>query len=273
MSELTFPKDFINRIINGDCLEVMKDIPNESIDMILCDLPYGIIDCEWDKTISIDELWNEYPRIISDVGSIVLFSSGKFTSHLIRSDLEMFKYKYVWIKNNTTNFVHAKNRPLSKHEDILVFSKAPMGHKSLLKEKRMVYNPQGLIERKQNIKSGKRRFGTYIGNRPSHKKEFERTHTNYPTDVLMKYPEPSANTKLHTSQKPVALCEFLIKTYTNENDIVLDNCIGSGTTAVACKKSNRKFIGIEIDSDYCDIANQRLKKTKLSEPITNWIGF
>ena len=192
---------------------------------------------------------------------------------LVTSNFEMFKYKYIWIKNNTTNFVHAKNRPLTKYEEILIFSKAPMGHKSLLKEKRMVYNPQDLIAIHQNIKSGKRRFGTYVGNRPSHKKMFKRMYSNYPTDVLIDYPEPSAGDKQHTSQKSLPLCEFLIKTYTNEGDLVLDNCIGSGTTIVASKRTNRKFIGIEIDSDYCGIANQRLENTKLSEPITKWIHF
>lgn len=247
-----------HKIICGDCLEVMPEIPNNPIDMVLCDLPYGATACEWDKLIPINKLWSEYSRIISDIGSIVLFSNGQFTPRLMSSNLEMFKYKYVWIKNNTTNFVHSKNRPLTKHEDILVFSKAPMGHKSLLKEKRMVYNPQGLIETNQIIKAGKGRFGTVAGKRPSHKKEFKRTHTNYPTDVLIDYPEPSANIKQHTSQKPIALFEYLIKTYTNEGDLILDNCVGSGTTLVASERLKRNSIGIDLLEKWCETSYKRL---------------
>lgn len=259
---------FINRIINDDCLNVLPEIPDKSIDMILCDLPYGTTDSKWDKMIPIDELWKEYKRIIKDIGVISLYGNGIFSIKLICAEPKLFKYKYVWIKNNTTNFVHAKNRPLTKHEDILVFSKAPMGHKSLLKEKRMIYNPQGLIEVNQIINAGKGRFGTIAGERPSHEKEFKRTHTNYPTDVLTNYPEPSANTKQHTSQKPVLLCEYLIKTYTNENDLILDNCIGSGTTAVACINTNRRFIGIEISKEYCNITHERLKN--IQSKIANY---
>lgn len=251
-------KTKLNKIYCCDCLKGMQAIPDKSIDMILCDLPYGTTACKWDSIIPQKELWNNYKRVISDNASIILFSSGRFTPYLMASNLKMFKYKYVWLKNNTTNFVHAKNRPLTEHEDILVFSKAPMGHKSQLGDKRMEYNPQGLIEINKVIKAGRGRFGTVAGIRPSHRKEFKRTHTSYPTDVLTGFPEPSANCKQHTSQKPIALCKYLIKTYTNEGDIVLDNCMGSGTTAVACKKLNRNFIGFETEQKYVDIANKRL---------------
>ena len=261
----------INQIHQGDCLELMQDIPDKSVDLILCDLPYGTTACSWDIILPFDRLWKEYNRIISDVGSILLFSSGTFTAHLISSNLKLYKYKFVWVKNNTTNFVHAKNRPLTNHEDILVFSKAPMGHNSLLGNKRMVYNPQGLIEINKNIKAGKGRFGTTAGIRPSHKDVFKRTHTGYPTDILWQFAEPSANEKEHTSQKPIELCEYLIRTYTNKGNLILDNCIGSGTTAIASKITLRNFIGIELEQKYVDIANKRLSQTRIGENLENEI--
>lgn len=248
-------------LYNADCLEKMKDIADKSVDMILADLPYGTTACKWDSILPQDKLWSDYKRIISDVGSIVLFSSGQFTPYLMASNLEMFKYKYVWVKQNTTNFVHAKNRPMTEHEDILVFSNAPMGHLTQLGERRMVYNPQGLTEINKDIKLGNGRFGTVAGKRPSHKEVFKRTHTGYPTDILWQFNEVATNKKLHTSEKPIELLEYLIKTYTNENDLVLDNVMGSGTTGVACKNLNRNFIGIELDKTYFEIAKARIDNT------------
>jgi site-specific DNA-methyltransferase (adenine-specific) len=237
----------------------MKDIPDKSIDMILCDLPYGTTASEWDKLIPSDKLWEQYNRIIKDNGSVLLFANGLFEPRAMLSNLKDYKYKWVWIKNNSTNFVHAKNRPLTKHEDILVFSKAPMGHISQLGTKRMKYNPQGLIRVDKTIKAGKGRFGTVAGIRPSHKEEFIREYTNYPNDVLLNFPEVSAGKKMHTNEKPVALLEYLIKTYTNKNDVVLDNCMGSGSTGVACINTNRNFIGIELDEKYFEIAKKRIE--------------
>ena len=245
------------RLACGDCLEVMEEI--NSVDMILCDLPYGTTACKWDSVIPFDPLWKHYKRIISDTGSIVLFSSGQFTPSLMLSNPQMFKYKYVWVKRNSTNFVHAKNRPMTKHEDILIFSNAPMGHISQLSEKRMTYNPQGLEGINEYIKSGESRSGTVAGKRPSHKKTFERTHTGYPTDVLWQFDEVAAGKKLHTSEKPVSLLGYLIRTYTNENTVILDNCMGSGTTGVAAMQLGRKFIGIELDPKYFDIACKRIE--------------
>jgi site-specific DNA-methyltransferase (adenine-specific) len=256
-----------NKVICGDCLEVMKDIPDKSIDMILCDLPYGTTACKWDSILPQDRLWDEYKRIISDVGSVVLFCSGQFTPYLMASNLEMFKYKYVWVKQNTTNFVHAKNRPMTEHEDILIFSKAPMGHISQLGERRMIYNPQGLTEINKDIKLGNGRFGTVAGKRPSHKEVFKRTHTGYPTDILWQFNEVATNKKLHTSEKPIPLLEYLIKTYTNEGDLVLDNCIGSGTTAIASIRTKRNWIGIEKDEKYCEIANKRILEELKQQPL------
>ena len=248
-------------IIHGDCLEEMKNIKDKSINMILCDLPYGTTECKWDSKIDLDKLWFEYRRIIKDNGVICLFGNGYFSFELLKGGADLFKYKYVWIKTNSTMFVHSKNRPLVKHEDILVFSKAPMGHKSLLREKRMPYNPQGLVLYNKKIKKGKGRFGTVIGNRPSHKDEVLREFTNYPCDVL-EYPENIGN-KVHTCQKPIELCKFLIKTYTDENDIVLDNCAGSFSTLVACQETNRGGIGIEIEEKYVNIGKDRLNQKTL----------
>lgn len=244
----------------GDCLELMKDIPDGSVDLILCDLPYGTTASNWDKEIPADELWDEYNRIISKNGSVLLFASGLFEPRVMLSNITDYKYKWVWVKNNSTNFVHAKNRPMTKHESILVFSKAPMGHISQLGERRMIYNPQGLIAVNKTIKAGKGRFGTVAGVRPSHKSEFLREYTNYPVDVLVDFPEPTANEKKHTNQKPVSLLEYLVKTYTNNGDTVLDNCMGSGSTGVACVNTGRKFIGMELDNTYFQIAKDRIEE-------------
>lgn len=248
-------------LFNGDCLEIMPMLIEKGIkvDMILCDLPYGTTACEWDKLIPADKLWDCYNKLLNPQGSVVLFSSGLFTPRVMLSNLDAYKYKWTWIKNNSTNFVHAKNRPMTKSEDILVFSNASMGHVSILGNRRMIYNPQDLIPYNKVIKAGKGRFGTIAGERPSHKSEFTRDYTNYPNDVLTNFPELSANKKLHTSQKPVGLCEYLIKTYTNEGATVLDNCMGSGTTGVACKRTNRNFIGIELDKKYFEIAKERIR--------------
>lgn len=256
-------------IKQGDCLDLMKDIPDKSIDMILCDLPYGTTASEWDKLIPGDKLWRHYKRIIKDNGSILLFACGSFVPMVMMSNLNDYKYKYVWIKNTATNFVHSKNRPMTKHEDILVFSKAPMGHKSLLGDKRMIYNPQGLKPINKVKKASPNRFGTTAGIRKSHVKEYEQKYTNYPSDVISDFPELSSSKKTHPNEKPISLLEYLIKTYTNENDIVLDNCMGSGSTGVACINTNRKFIGFELDEKYFEIAKNRLeenyKKTKQME--------
>jgi site-specific DNA-methyltransferase (adenine-specific) len=248
-----------NQIIQGDCLIEMQKIEAKSIDMVLCDLPYGTTASKWDSILPSTILWSQYERIIKDNGAIVLFASGQFSPYLLSSNLSLFKYKYVWIKQNTTNFVHAKNRPMTEHEDILVFSKAPMGHTSQLGERRMIYNPQGLTEINKDIKLGNGRFGTIAGKRPSHKEVFKRTHTGYPTDVLWQFNEVATNHKLHTNEKPIPLLEYLIKTYTNEGDLVLDNAAGSGTTGVAARNLNRNFILIEKEPEYIKIINERLK--------------
>lgn len=247
----------------GDCLEEMCYINDKSVNLVLCDLPYGTTASNWDKNIPMKYLWEHYDRILKDNGTVLLFANGIFTARVMASNLEEYKYRWVWVKNNSTNFVHAKNRPMVKSEDILVFSKGSMGHKSQLGDKRMVYNPQGLIRIDKKMKGGKGNFtNTLAGKRPSHTDEFVREYTNYPEDVLTNFPELRPKNKLHPNEKPISLLQYLIKTYTNEGDIILDNCMGSGTTGVACKNLNRNFIGIELDKEYFNIAKERIEETQ-----------
>ena len=185
-----------------------------------------------------------------------MFGSEPFSTKLRASNLRLYKYDWIWIKTLSAGFVHAKNMPLKKHEIISVFSLGSMGHKSTLKEKRMNYNPQGLTYKKQQHNNALKKFGGVVGKRPSQKDSFVSEWTNYPVSVL----EFASETGMHPTQKPVALFEYLIKTYTNENNLVLDNCMGSGTTGVACQHLNRNFIGIELDEGYFNIAKQRIEK-------------
>ena len=256
------------QLFHGDCLEIMKNIPDKSVDLILCDLPYGSTASSWDIIIPFDKLWEQYERLIKDNASIILFSNGLFTAQLMTSNMNLYKYKYTWLKKVPTFFMHAKNRPLVKHEDILIFSKAKMGHEGQLKN-RMTYKPQGLVSCSKKI-NGKRKNGNYMTSRKSHK-EYTQEYTNYPTDILENFDEESSAKKLHPNQKPVSLLEFLIKTYTDENGIVMDNCMGSGSTGVATKNSNRQFIGIEKDEKYFNIAKQRIEgvTVKVSEKDEN----
>lgn len=246
----------------GDCLELMQELPDGSIDLVLCDLPFGTTASNWDKQIPMNELWKQYNRVLKSTGTTILFANGIFTPRVMLSNLDDYKYRLVWIKNNSTNFVHAKNRPMVKSEDILVFSKGSMGHKSQLGDRRMTYNPQGLIRIDKTIKLGNGRFGTVAGVRPSHKEEFTREYTNYPTDVLTDFPDLPPNRKYHTNEKPVKLLEWLIKTYSNENEIVLDNTMGSGSTCVASINTNRHYIGFELEEKYFNIAKDRIEISK-----------
>ena len=246
----------LNKIYNEDGLEGMKKIADKSIDMILCDLPYGTTANKWDTVIPLDRLWKQYERIIKDNGAIVLTASQPFTTDLISSNRKLFKYEWIWIKNNSTGFVHARNMPMKKHENILVFSKASMGHMSLLGDKRMNYNPQGVIYTDETRKIRATRHGRNLGARPNQVGKEYKGAKNFPTSIL----QFKNDGKLHPTQKPVALFEYLIKTYTNEGETVLDNCIGSGTTAIACLNTNRNFIGFELDEEYWKIANERIEK-------------
>lgn len=250
-------------IYNEDCLEGMKTLPDKSIDMILCDLPYGTTACEWDTIIPLEPLWQQYKRIIKDDRVIILMASQPFTSSLVMSNLGMFKYEWIWNKSTSAGFIHAKNMPLKRHENILVFSVSKIAHKSLSK-RRMIYNPQGLV-RVNKLHKRPYTFAssglTIIGDRPSHRKEFNVEYENYPISIL-DFKEGN-NNHIHPTQKPIALFEYLIKTYSNKGDMVLDNCMGSGTTAIACKRLNRHYIGFEINPEYCKVAEKRLENLQL----------
>ncbi len=235
----------------GDCLELLPSISDKSIDMILTDLPYGVTACDWDIIIPFEPLWKEYKRIIKDNGNIVLTASQPFTSKLIISNIDMFKYCWVWEKSQGVNFVNAKNTPLKIHEDILVFSPGTCANKS---NKKMKYFPQEIIKyhRKRHVSSKK---DTYLGDRPNQdNKEYIQQYKNYPTSIIF-FPKSLV---IHPTQKPIALFEYLIKTYTNEGDMVHDSCLGSGTTLEACMNLNRNCIGFEIDPQWEEIYKKRL---------------
>ncbi|MCP1354646.1 DNA-methyltransferase [Aneurinibacillus migulanus] len=246
----------LNRIYQRDCIEGMQMIPNKSIDMILCDLPYGTTACNWDTIIPFDPLWTEYERVIKDNGVIALTASQPFTTALIASNMRLFKYCWYWNKSKPNGFQHAKNRPMTKVEEVCIFSKAPMGHVSQLGDRRMRYNPQG-------VKSvGKKKVtnvahGRMMGARPNQAGREYEAFTGFPHNVL-EFANVTGSSALHPTQKPVELFEYLIKTYTIEGETVLDNCMGSGTTAVACVRTSRNFIGFETEPKYIEIANKRL---------------
>jgi site-specific DNA-methyltransferase (adenine-specific) len=247
----------------GDCLEKMKDIADKSIDMILCDLPYGTTVCKWDVVIPFEPLWGQYKRIIKDKGAIVLTASQPFTSALVMSNTEMFKYEWIWEKSRPSGFAQAKNKPLKSHESICIFSKGVTVH-AIQSSRRMTYNPQGTNTCNRTVKNSesqlKKGSDSVFSKRPSHKKEFIQNMTNYPRTVLR---FASVGVPAHPTQKPVALFEYLIKTYTNEGEMVLDNCMGSGTTGVACVNLNREFVGIELDKAYFDIAKNRVESAQI----------
>lgn len=230
---------------HGDCLELMKAIPDNSVDLILCDLPYGVTDCEWDSVIPFAPLWEQYNRIAKENAAVVLFSVQPFTTKLIQSNMKHFRYCWYWKKNNKTGAPFAKVQPMRCIEDICVFYK----HKPL-------YNPQGLVELKKPIQRREKAAGNVY--RTQHK-EYAQKYTNYPSHLLRFANEAAGNkARLHPTQKPVALLEYLIKTYTNEGATVLDNCMGSGSTGVACVNTGRNFIGMELYKPYFEIAKKRI---------------
>jgi site-specific DNA-methyltransferase (adenine-specific) len=228
----------------GDCLDVMKRIPDGSVDMILCDLPYGTTSCSWDTVIPFEPLWREYWRVAKPRAAVVLCSAEPFSSALRMSCIDRFKYDWVWEKTRKLGFTNAKNKPMNDHEMIQVFSEGTCANRS---PRRMNYFPQGLIEINKIVSgvkacaaddaNGGHKFG-----RKSHKAEHLQTHTNYPSQILRVASEGST---VHPTQKPVALFEYLIRTYTNPGDVVLDNCAGSGTTAIACENLDRHWVCIE----------------------------
>ncbi len=244
-------------LYKGDCLEEMKKITDGSVDMILCDLPYGTTACAWDSVIPFEPLWAEYRRIVRGNAAIVLTASQPFTTALISSNYDWFKYCWVWEKNRPTNFAHAKNKPMKKHEDVCVFSPGTTVH-ATQSANRMTYNPQGLTRIDRPVKAAKRKnpVDTFFSPRESHG-DYVQNATGYPHSILQ---FSTDMTGLHPTAKPVALMEYLIRTYTNEGEVVMDNCMGSGTTGVACANTGRKFIGIERDDTYFDIAKNRIEQ-------------
>jgi site-specific DNA-methyltransferase (adenine-specific) len=237
----------INKIYNEDCLEGMKRIADGSIDMILCDLPYGTTQNKWDSIIPLDKLWEQYERIIKPNGAIVLTAQTPFDKLLGASNLKLLKYEWIWEKTKKTGHLNSKKMPLKKHENVLVFYK-----------KLPAYNPQGLTKLdKPVIRRGKDN-GTNYGKSD---KDSWKNFTGYPHDILR---FDSVAKPVHPTEKPVALFEYLIKTYTNPGELVLDNCMGSGTTAIACMNTERNFIGFEMGKGYYDIACKRIEKLKES---------
>lgn len=235
----------INKVLHGDCLELMKDIPNGSIDMILCDLPYGTTACKWDTIIPFEPLWEQYKRIIKDNGAIVLTASQPFTSALVMSNPKMFKYQWVWDKIIPSGMSYARHQPMRQHEDVLVFCNG-----------KTLYNAQ-MIKRVLAIKGGGMSKGETTNNlnlMPLHK-----TYDYKNPTTLLKF-DKIRRGAAHPTQKPVPLFEYLIKTYTNEGDIVLDNCAGSGTTAIACLNTERNYILMEKEEKYFNIINDRIRK-------------
>jgi site-specific DNA-methyltransferase (adenine-specific) len=243
------------RLFQGDCLELMRFIPDGSVDLVLADLPYGTTACAWDAVIPFEPLWREYARVLRPFAAVVLTSTQPFTTALIASNLPQFKYQWVWEKSRPSGFAQAKNMPLKSHEDVCVFSAGVTVHASQ-SDRRMPYNPQGLVQLAEPITLEKKSWSdSSFSKRPSHK-AYQQTQTGYPRSVLR---FPSESLTDHPTQKPVPLFEYLIRTYTNEGDTVLDNTMGSGTTGVACANTGRRFIGIEQDARYFAIAEQRIK--------------
>jgi len=239
-------------IAKGDCLELMKSIKDGSVDMILCDLPYKITACKWDKLIPFELMWEQYNRIIKDKGAIVLTASQPFTSALVMSNPKMFKYEWIWEKTRFTGNLNATIMPLKAHENVLVFCKGKTPYFPIKTEA-----PEHMVDKRKNINpSYVKGGGVYNNSKPFVNIRKKDDGTRYPTSI-QKFKNPNNNT-MHPTQKPVELMEYLINTYTNEGETVLDNCMGSGTTGVACINTNRRFIGIEQDDKYFDICVERL---------------
>ncbi len=243
------------QVITGDCLDVLPTLAAGSVDAIITDLPYGTTACSWDEVIPFAPMWAQVKRLLKPRGAFVTTASQPFTSKLVMSNLGWFKYEWTWIKNRPTGAQHSKNRPMVKHENIVVFSPAPMGHVSLLGDSRMAYTPLGIKDAGVKVVKEKGTHGKHIGARPNQVGRQYISQTGFPNTILKFSKEES---HIHTSQKPVALYEYLIRTYTNEGDTVLDFTCGSGTTGVACVQTGRNFIGIELDPGYADIARARI---------------
>jgi len=232
-------------MINVECLQVMATIQDKSVDMILCDLPYGTTQCLWDIIIPFEKLWNQYERIIKDNGAIILFGAEPFSSHLRMSNLKLFKYDIIWGKIKGTGFLNAKKQPMRVHEVISVFYK-----------NQCIYNPQKTTGHKNKKSSRSKELQTEVYGQMNEDYTYESTE-RYPRSI-QQFSTDTQNSSIHPTQKPVDLFRYLIKTYSNEGETILDNCSGSGTTAIACLMENRNYICIEQSKDYFDKAMQRI---------------
>jgi DNA modification methylase len=256
----------IDYIQQGDCLELMKNIPDKSIDMILCDLPYGILNksnanAKWDLVIDFDLLWKHYERLIKDSGAIVLFASGMFTADIMQSNRKLWRYNFVWDKVLKTGFLNAKKMPLRQHEDICVFyKKLPTYNPQMIK-----CEPHKRNHSKGNMKEPQKNscYGNFVEVPTIISDE------KYPTSIIKVAKEHVKGKFYHPTQKPVSLLEYLIKTYTNEGETVLDNCMGSGSTCVAAINTNRHYIGFELDPEYFEIAKQRIEDAQKSKEVSD----
>lgn len=256
----------INKIYLIDGIIGMNDIDDNSIDLIICDLPYGITDCKWDKKINLNDLWNQYCRIIKDNRCIILFSQQPFTTELINSNFNWFKEELIWNKGVGANFSIVKYKHLKIHENILIFSK-----------KGYLYNPQK-INRQKNVKY-QRKQNWLIGNNKFQNLSLTDNNIHilkqkYPNTILeysKREGESNSTNRIHTTQKPIKLIEYLIKTYSNENDLVLDNCMGSGTTAIASINTNRNYIGFEINKEIYDLSIERISNHNKLQPDSDLI--
>ncbi len=248
----------INNIYNGDCLELMKEIQSGSIDMILCDLPYGTTACKWDTIIPFSELWTQYERIIKPNGAIVLTASQPFTSALVMSNPKMFKYEWIWEKAVGSNFAALKYQPMKEHENILVFGKGTTIYNPIKEERK----GSGKQRQKAGYANSKAtaKTGQFIGGiMDATKRTNDYDELRYPSSIQY-FNNRDKDRGMHPTQKPTELFEYLIKTYTNEGDLILDNCAGSGTTAIACINTNRNYICMEKDYEYYNKSIERILK-------------
>lgn len=244
----------------GDCLELMKDVAENSVDLILCDLPYGTSACSWDSVIPMDKLWEQYNRVLKPTGTVVLFGSEPFSSVVRTSNLAMYKYDWKWVKPRGANFLNVKYQPSKNYEDSMVFSNCAASYSK--KGNNMEYNPIMTEGTPYTSKSGKQKQDK---NNSTVRSKIESVTTvntgqRYPKALIDFKPDSK---KLHPTQKPVALLEYLIKTYTSKDALILDNCMGSGSTGVACKRLGRDFIGMELNEDYFKLAKERIEGTRV----------
>lgn len=249
----------IDNIYKGDCMVLMREIDDKSVDSIICDLPYGTTPCEWDKALPMDALWSEYKRIIKPNGCIVLFCQQPFTTKLISSNMDMWKFNWIWVKDNGTNFLNSHYQPIKTTEDIAVFGFAAAAP---TKGMSMTYNPQINIDVGKSYvrRSGNRSRTSVVRGMGTNDMTRVRDGSRYPTNILCFTRDKE---RIHPTQKPVDLLRYLVRTHTNEGDVVLDPFMGSGTTGVACLRENRHFVGFEKDKKFFDIAKNRLMERQL----------